>query len=92
MTLDDILNSRNLFECVNVLREVPKKFSVTLDTSYEFVTWRGLELAGVDLPGELEEWSRVFLEILNVEHCLGVWKVGKVDSQSSVHPVTGSDQ
>ena len=91
MTLDDIPNARNLLECVDILSVVLQKFSVALDTPNEFVTWRRLELAGVDLTGELKKWSRVFLEILNVKHGLWVGKVRKVGGKSGVHPVTGPE-
>lgn len=39
---------------------------------------------------KLEKGSWVSSKIINVKHCLGVWKIRKVNSKSCINPISGS--
>ena len=61
-----------LFKCVYILRIIFEKFSMFFNASYEFVTWTGLELTGVDFPGKFEKGPGIPPEVMDVKHGLRV--------------------
>ena len=91
MTLDDVLDAGHLLQRVDVLGVVPQQLAARLHAADELVAGGRLELARVNLAGELEKWPGIFLKILDVEHGLRVRQVGEVDSEAGVHAVSGSE-
>ena len=71
MTLNDIVDTSNLLQSVNVLGVVPQELPMFFYGSDEPVARRRLELTRVNLPGEFEEGPRIFPEVVDVEHSLG---------------------
>lgn len=51
----------------------------------------GLELAGIDVLGELEEGPGVLAEIADVEHGLGIGKIGEIHRQTGIDAVAGTE-
>lgn len=70
VTLDHVLDSSDLLQCIDVLRIVSQELLVLLQHLYEPVTRTRLELSRIYLSGEFEERSRILAEVVDVEHCL----------------------
>lgn len=73
MTLNDVIDLSGHFKRVDVLGVISQELSLELELSDEAMRKRRLVLARVDLFGELEEGTRVVLEVHYVEHRLRVW-------------------
>ena len=67
-----------LFKCVYILRIIFEKFSMFFNASNEFVTRAGLELTGVDFPGEFEKRPGIPPEVVDVKHGLWVGQIRKI--------------
>ena len=90
VALDHPTDPRHLLQRVDILSEVAQQLPGPLHGANKAVAGRGLELAGVDLTREFEERPGVLPEVVNVEHSLGVRKVGKILGKPGVHAVSGS--
>ena len=67
-----------LFKCVYILCIIFEKFSMFFNASYEFVTWTGLELTGVDFPGKFEKGPGIPPEVVDVKHGLRVRQIREI--------------
>ena len=90
MAGDHTLNVNRLLQCVNVLRVVTQQFAVTLHQFDKLVTDARLELARIDLFGELVERTLVFAKVVDVEHRLRIGQIGKINAQTCVDTVARS--
>ena len=90
MTLNNIVDASHLLQGVNILCIIPQQLATGLHTSDELVTGGGLELARIYFSGKLEKWTGIFLEIMDVKHCLWIRQVRKVYCKPGIDTISGS--